>query len=108
MADSPSGEWTAHPNNPVKRDSRTARPAGPLFMQDGRLIRPTQDCSAAYGGAVVLCEVKILTPTAFEEQEIAHLAPELFGNCVGLHTLSATSRLEVIDLRPKLRWRWEN
>lgn len=107
MADSPTGEWTAHQNNPVKRDPRTARPAGPLFKRDGRLIRPTQDCSITYGGAVALCEVKTLTPTAFEEQEVARLAPERFGDAVGLHTLSASSRLEVIDLRPKLRWRWE-
>ena len=107
MSDSPDGDWTPHPNNPVKCDARTARPAGQLFVKNGRLLRPTQDCSRRYGGGVILCEVQLLTPTEFVEREVERIAPEQFVDAEGLHTLSATNRLEVIDVRPKLRWRWE-
>lgn len=106
MADSLAAEWTPHPANPVKCDPRTARPAGPLFRKDGRLIRPTQDCSRSYGGAVNLCEIEVLTDSEFREREVDRLAPGLFAGMNGLHTLSATDRLEVIDVRPRCRARW--
>ncbi len=107
MADSPTGPWVAHPRNPVKCDPRSARPAGQLFQRDGCWLRPTQDCAKTYGGGINLCEIRTLSPTDFDEVEVDSLSPRQIDGMEGLHTLSATSRLEVIDVRPKLRWRWQ-
>ena len=48
------GPWQPHAGNPVKRDLRSARPAGTPFVHEGCLYRPAQDCSHVYGGQVVI------------------------------------------------------
>ena len=107
FADEILGEWQPHPMNPVKCDSRSARPAGPLFVKAGRLLRPTQDCSETYGGAVSICEIEELTPTCFRERTVDRLDPDLFPGAKGLHTLAATGAIETVDIRPRRRMRWE-
>jgi len=49
-----SGPWTPHAANPVKTDVRSARPAGTPFEHEGRLYRPSQDCSRTYGGRILV------------------------------------------------------
>ncbi len=61
-------EWVSHPQNPVVSDVRHARPAGPLFFEDGKLMRPAQNCFNSYGGGLVLCEVTRMTETHYSEQ----------------------------------------
>ncbi|MEO8000155.1 MAG: hypothetical protein ABI852_22085, partial [Gemmatimonadaceae bacterium] len=107
FADTLTSEWQSHANNPVKCDAKSARPAGPLFRKNGRLLRPTQDCSASYGGAVNLCEVEELSPTEFREKIVDRIDPALFPGMNGLHTLTASHGIEVVDVRPAKRWRWE-
>ena len=83
------GPWLPHAANPVKCDLRSARPAGPLFMLDGALHRPAQDCSVTYGGAVVVNRIDRLTPEQFSERRVKRLAPRTKGPYPhGLHTLS--------------------
>lgn len=106
FADAPQGPWHPHPHNPVKTDARSARPAGPLFVRDGRLIRPAQDCSVSYGGAVNLCEVEVLTTTDFRERVIGRIPPEWVRGSNGLHAITSTNRIEVIDVRKPARLRW--
>jgi hypothetical protein len=105
MADAPDGDWMAHPRNPVKCDAASARPAGPLFRRGDQLMRPAQDCSESYGGAVNLCRVDVLSPTDFRETVVGRVPPSLFDGMNGLHTLTATNRLEVVDVRPRRRFR---
>lgn len=108
FADSLTSRWESHPNNPVKCDAKSARPAGAVFRKDGRLLRPTQDCSASYGGAVNLCEIEELSPTEFRERIVDRIDPALFPGMNGLHTLTASEGIEVVDVRPAKRWRWES
>jgi hypothetical protein len=78
-ADSPWGPWTAHTMNPVRTGLRGSRMAGSFFKDNtGRLLRPAQDCSRAYGGAVVLFAVEELTPHTYRETEIAAIDPKTF------------------------------
>lgn len=92
------GPWHAHALNPLKSDVRSARPAGTPFTTGGRLIRPAQDCSRAYGGAVILLAVTSLSPTSFAEEPVGRLAPDPTGPYPdGLHTLSAAGDLVLID-----------
>ncbi len=88
-ADRLLGPWQPHAGNPVRCDVRSARPAGPPFVHDGRLYRPAQDCSERYGGAVVLLRIDVLTPERFEEIPVARIEPDPAGPYPdGVHTLT--------------------
>jgi hypothetical protein len=97
FADALKGPWTPHPANPVVSDVRRARPAGALFRDQGRLIRPSQDCARAYGYAIVFSEVITLSETEYEERPIARLDPDWVKANLGTHTYTRTGQFEVID-----------
>ena len=43
FADTPfTTEWKSHPQNPIVSDARLARPAGNIYEENGKLIRPSQ------------------------------------------------------------------
>jgi len=96
-APEPRGPWVAHAGNPVRTDAAAARPAGPVFMADGAPIRPAQDCSRTYGGAVVLHAITRLTHDAFEERVVRRLAPADRAYPHGLHTLCPAGAVTLID-----------
>lgn len=99
FADSLLGPWHPHALNPVLIDAACARPGGPLWRDSGGiLIRPAQDCTDSYGGALTLRRILRLTPEAFAEETAGTLA---FGQGSGLqgpHTLSRADGFEIIDL----------
>jgi hypothetical protein len=97
FADVLSGPWKPHRANPVVSDVRRSRPAGKLFYDQGRLIRPSQDCGKAYGYAVAFSEVLTLTETEYEERQISRLEPDLVADCEGTHTYNRTEQFEVVD-----------
>jgi len=97
FADALTGPWTPHRNNPVLSDVRRSRPAGLLFYDEGRLIRPSQDCGKAYGYALVFSEVLTLTETEYEERPISRIEPGLIAGCIGTHTYNRTEQFEVVD-----------
>ncbi len=104
-ADSPFGPWVPHPMNPIVSDVRRARPAGRPFMHDGELVRPSQDCSSRYGGAIVLNRVEVLSETDYREVTVGRIDPDWHPRCVGTHTINRSNRYEVIDGHT-LPWRW--
>jgi hypothetical protein len=91
------GPWTEHPLNPIKVDPSSARPAGRPFQHAGRLLRPGQDCSMSYGGAVVLNEILQLDERGLLEVEILRLEPGGGEFADGLHTLSGSPNGWIID-----------
>ena len=97
FADALTGPWTPHRNNPVLSDVRRSRPAGFLFYDEGRLIRPSQDCGKAYGYALVFSEVLALTETEYEERQVSRIEPGLIAGCIGTHTYNRTQQFEVVD-----------
>lgn len=96
-ADALSGPWTPHPMNPVVSDVRRARPAGRLFYEDGQLLRPSQDCSETYGGALNFYKVLKLSETEYEEQAVARITPDWLKANRGAHTYTRSTDFEVID-----------
>ncbi len=96
-ADSLDGDWEPHPLNPVVSDVHRARPAGALFEHDGRLVRPAQDCSRAYGWRVVLNHVELLSQDDYREEPFAILSPRDRG-LSQLHTYNVRDGWEAIDL----------
>lgn len=91
------GPWVPHALNPVKTDIRSARPAGRPFILNGSLIRPAQDCSLLYGGAICLNQITVLTPNDFHENIWKVIAPCRGRYRHGLHTLSWAGGWTVVD-----------
>jgi hypothetical protein len=94
-------EWTEHSMNPVVSDVRRARPAGRFMRQGGMLIRPGQDSSVRYGGAVVLNRIDVLTEHSYHETPIARIGPEWRPGNRGTHTYNCDEEFGVVDGR---RW----
>ena len=101
-SDSLTGEWTPHPMNPIVSDVRRSRPAGKLFERDGKLLRPAQDCSLSYGGAMQLNEVLVLNKTHYEERPVSRIDPDWAPGLVGTHTINASEHFETLDGRKRL------
>jgi len=96
-AEALTGPWLPHPCNPVVSDVGRARPAGALFLRDGRLIRPAQDCAVNYGRAVVFNEVLELSPQNYRERALGRLDASWRRGLHGCHTYSTNGRVEVVD-----------
>ena len=91
------GPWKMHPQSPIVSDVRRARPAGALFYENSRLIRPSQDCGKAYGYGLVFSEITKLNEVEFEEREISRIGPEWHPDNLGTHTYTRSRHFEVID-----------
>ena len=98
-AEAPRGPWRPHACNPVVSDVRCARPAGAIQRWGARIVRPGQDCSRCYGGAISFREIDMLSPTAYAEHEIDRLEPGDLDDARATHTYAADGRFEAIDLR---------
>jgi len=99
-ADSLYGPWFPHSTQPAKKDISSSRPGGTPFIHKGKLYRPAQDCSKAYGGRVVINEVVVLSADYFEEKTVAAVEPNPNGPYPdGLHTLSAVGNMILVDGR---------
>lgn len=106
-ADSLEGEWTPHPKNPVVSDVRRARPAGVLFWEGEKLVRPSQDCSLRYGYAMTFNEVQILSEKDYKERPFSRIEPHWCPGSICTHTYNRTDEFEVLDgmkLRRPLRF----
>ena len=91
------GPWQPHPQSPVISDVRRARPAGALFTDAGKLIRPSQDCAKAYGYALNFSEIVTLTETQYEERFLGQITPDWSPDNLGTHTYTRSGQFEVID-----------
>jgi len=92
-ADSLTGPWLPA-RNPVVVDAMMSRPAGAIIQRHGHQIRPAQDCSREYGGAVPLYRVDRLEPNDFSQVLIG----TIHCGSRGCHTYNNYSGLEVIDV----------
>lgn len=100
-----SDRWEPHPLNPIVSDVRRARPAGPLFEYHGHLYRPSQDCSKRYGYGLRLSRVTALTTDRYAEEEEAFLEPLWERGLRGIHSITWSGDLTVVDVERK-RFRW--
>ncbi|HYC36428.1 MAG TPA: hypothetical protein VEC19_08395 [Usitatibacter sp.] len=90
------GDWKPHRRNPVKSDVRSARPAGRLFRQGARLMRPGQIGAPHYGAGIALHEVERLTPDEYVEREDKRIVPRS-ESVLGIHTINRAGDLSVTD-----------
>ncbi|MEH6949896.1 hypothetical protein V4R08_00835 [Nitrobacter sp. NHB1] len=93
-ADSLTGRWTSHAAGPVLIDAGLSRPAGALIRRGEHFLRPAQDCSRGYGGAVTFCRIDAISASEFAQTPIGRIKSGPFG----CHTYNRHANLEVIDL----------
>jgi hypothetical protein len=96
-ADSLGGTLQLDRASPISVDARYARSAGAFFVDRGRLIRPSQDCSTTYGRALNFHEVIRLAPGEYEERLLTTVAPP--PGMAGIHTYNRCGAVEVIDAK---------
>jgi len=92
------GKWMAHPQNPIVSDVKSARPAGSIFVKDGKLFRPSQDCSKMYGYGFDLNEVEVLSETEYREKRTLSIRPNWDKKILATHTFANCGDLTVIDV----------
>ncbi|MDO4617443.1 MAG: hypothetical protein Q4B03_08305 [Lachnospiraceae bacterium] len=73
------------------------RPAGALYEENGKLFRPSQNCTESYGGSLLLNE--IVDIACLKDRMIHEYKPEDVSECyTKLHTYNRSSRFETIDV----------
>jgi hypothetical protein len=92
-----TGEWTTHPANPISTDVRTSRGAGAIFRDNGKLFRPSQDCSKHYGYSTTFNEIVVLDRYQYQESPCTTINPLWARGLVGTHTYSHVGQVEIID-----------
>ena len=93
-----SRRWTPHPGNPLLRDFRRARPGGRIFRDDdGRLLRPSQDCVRRYGYGLGISEITELSTSGFAERRIWYASGENAGGWRAMHHLDWHRDIMVMD-----------
>ena len=101
-ADSLYGEWTLHPASPISRDIRVARCAGAPFLDGGTWIRPAQDGSETYGGALRFQRIVHIDPRQYREEPAGAVTAHLIRGATGVHTYNRAGDLEVIDAKSRV------
>ena len=97
-SDSPlSDRWTPHQRNPIVSDVKSARPAGRLFVRNGRLYRPSQNGSGHYGRGFNISEITKLTETDYEEKIVSRVEPKWDRHIISTHTFNYEDGLTIID-----------
>ena len=93
-----SGNWTSHPLNPVVSDESNARCAGKLFVEDGVIYRPSQNCSMRYGRRININQVTKLNTDEYNEILVKEIIPDWDRELKGIHTINSEGGLTVIDV----------
>jgi hypothetical protein len=97
-SDSPIGtNWVPHPLNPVVSDVRHARPAGNIFTRNGKLYRPSQDCSYRYGYGLNINQIVELSTASYKEEIARKVLPDWDRSLRCVHTFSQEDHLVMID-----------
>jgi hypothetical protein len=92
-----SENWTSHPQNPVVSDVRSARPAGKIFIKEGKIYRPSQDCSGRYGNSFDINQILTLTENEYKEKKVIKVKPDWDTSLKGTHTFNFDGDFTIID-----------
>jgi hypothetical protein len=97
-ADTLTGAYEPLPGNPQLIDRRASRPAGNLYVAEGVLWRPAQDCTQGYGSALTIARITRLDRDGFAQDVASTLRMSGNSGAVhGPHTLNRVPGLEVLD-----------
>ncbi|MDQ3842854.1 MAG: hypothetical protein M3342_02400 [Bacteroidota bacterium] len=89
--------WQPHPCNPINTNTKTARPAGNLFIYENEIYRPSQDCSGSYGKAINFNRIITLSETEYKEELVSKIIPGWEKNVERAHTFNFNNQMTVMD-----------
>jgi hypothetical protein len=98
-----TNDWKSHPKNPVVSDVRKARPAGKIFLKDGKMFRPSQDGSKTYGYGFNLNEILVISETEYIEENVVSIIPNWDKRILGTHTYGVDGNFKIIDAYTRKR-----
>jgi hypothetical protein len=104
-ADDLFGDWSMHPASPITRDIRLARCGGAPLMAEGSWIRPAQDGSETYGGALRFQRILRLDPRRYVEEPIGLLKADVIRGASGVHTYNRDEEFEFLDAKSRIMQR---
>lgn len=97
-SDSIKGPYLPHENNPVMVDCSKARPAGNIFNYEGKIIRPSQNCTNHYGQSITLEEIELLNTKQFLTKPFGTIQPIKNSDYnKGIHTINSVDNITVFD-----------
>ena len=91
------GKWVSHPLNPVVSDESRARCAGKIFIDDGKIYRPSQDCSIRYGRGLNINHITKLNEQEYNEVLLKEIKPDWDPKLKGVHTINSDKDMIIID-----------
>lgn len=94
------GPWQPHRLNPILIDRAGARPGGHVIHTEGKVFLPMQDGTLKYGGGLGLREIIKLDEEDVVLGPIQPIASGPAWHGTGIHTLTRSGRLEMIDSAP--------
>lgn len=87
-----------HKRNPIVLGSTTARNAGRIFEQDGRLYRPSQrNENGVYGYGLNIMLVEELDSENYRERCVRTILPDFKPRLIGCHHFDAAAGRYVVD-----------
>lgn len=95
--------WISHPMNPITKNIGNSRPAGSIFIENGKIYRPAQVSTVdEYGQAIIINKIKTLNEKIFDEEKIKVIEP-WEKQIKGIHTMNHVNNLTVIDAKWKIK-----
>ena len=91
------GKWVSHPLNPVVSDESRARCAGKIFVDGGKIYRPSQDCSIRYGRGLNINHITKLNEQEYNEVLLKEIKPDWEPGLKGVHTINSDKDMIIID-----------
>lgn len=91
FAESISSNFISHPINPITKNKKFSRNAGPITRFDNKYFRFSQDCSNKYGENINIHEIKSISKDLYHEELKVN---SLFNNSkkiIGRHHISIVS-----------------
>ena len=83
-------------------EKNVARPGGRLFLEEGKLMRPAQDCSRKYGEALIIYQIDDINKNGeFIEHEVRRVESGMLhveNNPERVHQLTNDGLYEVVDV----------
>lgn len=71
-----TGPWREHRQSPAIQRTDLARPGGQLWLHNGQLLRPVQNRTRTYGGALAVYAINRMTAEEYSETEWSRWEPD--------------------------------
>lgn len=94
-AETLDGPFKLQTRGSILIDAQLARPAGALLHDGDAIVRPAQDCSLMYGGAISITR---FDPSTYQQTAVADVRVCAPAQLTGTHTYTRSAHFEAVDV----------